>query len=204
MKGFAMVAHPETKSAPHSGLQKTLLIVDDDVALRTRLARAMERKGFSVSMAGSIEEAVVLAKKNIPHYALVDLRLTDGYGLSVVEELHNMREDMRIVIMTAYGNIASAVKGVKLGAVDYLSKPVDADAVESALLGGASEAGLAAPPENVMTAERVKWEHIQRVYEQCGYNVSETARRLKMHRRTLQRILGKHAPKEGGSEDAEE
>lgn len=203
MKGLAMAPVEDMHvEAVGDTVEKTLLIVDDDVPLRTRLARAMERKGFQVQMAGGVTEAIELARKNPPAYALVDLRLTDGYGLSVVEDLHKLRPAMRIVIMTAYGNIASAVKGVKLGAADYLSKPVDADAVEAALM--VSGADLPEPPENLMTAERVRWEHIQRVYEQCGQNVSETARRLKMHRRTLQRILGKHAPQEGGSHGDED
>lgn len=192
----------EMSAAPAASQDKTLLIVDDDVPLRQRLARAMERKGFIVSMAGSVQEAIAMARTATPSYALVDLRLTDGYGLSVVEELHTLSPSMRIVIMTAYGNIASAVKGVKLGAVDYLSKPVDADVVEAALLLDGEP--LPPPPDNPMTAERVRWEHIQRVFEQCGQNVSETARRLKMHRRTLQRILGKHAPQEGGHDEADE
>lgn len=176
-------------------MEKTLLIVDDDAPLRDRLAKAMERKGFQVITAGSVAEAESLPDTRLPNYALIDLRLSDGYGLSVVETLNARKPAMRIVIMTAYGNIASAVKSVKLGAADYLAKPVDADAAAAALL--AEKASLPPPPENPMTPERVRWEHIQRVFEQCGRNVSDTARRLDMHRRTLQRILNKHAPKEG-------
>ncbi len=174
---------------------KQLLIVDDDAPLRVRLARAMERKGFTVATAESVKEAVSVAQKTRPNYAVVDLRLLDGYGLVVVEELRRLNPDMRIVILTAYGNIASAVKSMKLGAVDYLAKPTDADVIENALLADKVD-GLPPPPEQIMSAERVRWEHISRVFEQCDRNISETARRLNMHRRTLQRILAKHAPKE--------
>ncbi|MDX1921779.1 MAG: ActR/PrrA/RegA family redox response regulator transcription factor [Alphaproteobacteria bacterium] len=174
---------------------KQLLIVDDDAPLRNRLARAMERKGFAVMTAESVKDAISSAEKTPPDYAVVDLRLTDGYGLMVVEALRKFNPATRIVILTSYGNIASAVTSMKLGAVDYLAKPSDADAIENALLAEKTE-GLPPPPEQLMSAERVKWEHISRVYEQCERNISETARRLNMHRRTLQRILAKHAPKE--------
>jgi len=153
----------------------------------------MEKRGFRVIQAESCEAAIAAAKAEPPHYAVVDLRLTDGSGLDVVPEIRRAREDCRIVMLTGYGNIATAVAAVKAGAVDYLPKPVDADAVERALL--ATDAALPPPPEDPMSADRVRWEHIQRVFEQCDRNVSETARRLKMHRRTLQRILGKHAPR---------
>lgn len=172
-----------------------LLIVDDDAPLRQRLARAMEKKGFQVAMAESVKQAEEEARKQRPDFAVVDLRLTDGYGLTVVEKLKEINPAMRIVIHTAYGNIAAAVRGMKLGAVDFLAKPSDADAIELALLTDA-QTDLPPPPENPMSAERVRWEHIARVFEQCDRNVSETARRLNMHRRTLQRILAKHAPRE--------
>lgn len=172
-----------------------LLIVDDDAPLRQRLARAMEKKGFQVAMAESVKQAEEEALKQRPDFAVVDLRLTDGYGLTVVEKLKEINPAMRIVIHTAYGNIAAAVRGMKLGAVDFLAKPSDADAIELALLTDA-QTDLPPPPENPMSAERVRWEHIARVFEQCDRNVSETARRLNMHRRTLQRILAKHAPRE--------
>ena len=180
-----------------------LLVVDDDAPLRIRLVRAMERKGFKVEGAESVADALTRIQSDVPDFAVVDLRLGDGYGLQVVDEFLKVNPDMRIVIVTAYGNIASAVKGVKMGAVDYLSKPVDADAIEAALLGLSGDA-LPPPPEDPMSADRVKWEHILRVFEQCDRNVSETARRLKMHRRTLQRILNKHAPQENIPLDAEE
>jgi two-component system response regulator RegA len=173
--------------------ERTLLIVDDDGPFRQRLAQAMERRGFAVTTADSVAAGIGAAQRQRPAYAVVDLRLGDGNGLEVVPALRAVRPDARIVVLTGYGNIASAVAAVKSGAVDYLAKPADADGVEAALLqrGGA----LPPPPEQPMTADRARWEHIQRVFEQCDRNVSETARRLRMHRRTLQRILGKYAPR---------
>jgi len=173
--------------------ERTLLIVDDDEPLCQRLARAMERRGFAVQTADSVASGRRLAEERPPAFAVVDLRLADGSGLDVVKVLRRARANARVVMLTGYGNIATAVAAVKAGAVDYLPKPVDADAVERALLAG--DSGLPPPPEDPMSADRVRWEHIQRVFEQCDRNVSETARRLKMHRRTLQRILGKHAPR---------
>ena len=173
--------------------ERTLLIVDDDEPLCQRLARAMERRGFIVRTADSVATGIAAATEHPPVFAVVDLRLGDGSGLDVVKVLRKSRPNARIVMLTGYGNIATAVAAVKAGAVDYLPKPVDADAVERALL--ATESALPPPPEDPMSADRVRWEHIQRVFEQCDRNVSETARRLKMHRRTLQRILGKHAPR---------
>lgn len=174
----------------------SLLIVDDDAPYRERLARAMERRNYAVAQAGSVEEGVDLARQVRPAYAVLDLRLTDGSGLDIVGAIREVSPDCRIVVVTAYGNIATAVAAVKAGAVDYLSKPIDADAIEAALVGAAGKA-LPEPPANPMPADRVRWEHILRIYEQCDRNVSETARRLRMHRRTLQRILAKHAPREG-------
>lgn len=175
------------------GDDPSLLIVDDDAAFRNRLARAMENRGFAVTVAESVSEGVSCLKNGAPAYAVVDLRLEDGNGLDVVEAMRRQREDTKIVILTGYGAIATAVAAVKAGAVDYLSKPADADDIESAL-----RAPLTAkppPPENPMSADRVRWEHIQRVFELCDRNVSETARRLNMHRRTLQRILAKRSPR---------
>lgn len=172
---------------------RSLLIVDDDAPFRIRLARAMEKRGFNVVAVESVQMGIEIAQTQPPAFALVDLRLSDGSGLDVVKTLREVRPDARVVMLTGYGNIATAVAAVKAGAVDYLPKPADADAVEMALL--ADGRPLPEPPENPMSADRVRWEHIQRVFEQCDRNVSETARRLKMHRRTLQRILNKHAPK---------
>jgi two-component system response regulator RegA len=173
---------------------KSLLIVDDDEPFRERLARALEKRGFQVATADSVAAGKAQATADPPSYAVVDLRLGDGNGLDVVAAIREGRPEARIVVLTGYGNIATAVAAVKAGAVDYLPKPADADAIEAALLAKAS--AMPAPPENPMSADRVRWEHIQRVFEQCDGNVSETARRLRMHRRTLQRILSKHAPKD--------
>lgn len=170
-----------------------LLLVDDDAPLRRTLGRALERRGFRVRAVESLKEAENAAPDLRPAYAVLDLRLEDGSGLELVGTLRAIDPEIRIVILTGYGNIATAVAAVKAGAVDYLAKPVDADDVVRALLS--SGTGLPPPPANPMSADRVRWEHIQRVFEQCDRNVSETARRLKMHRRTLQRILNKHAPR---------
>ncbi|MEM1046357.1 MAG: ActR/PrrA/RegA family redox response regulator transcription factor [Pseudomonadota bacterium] len=170
-----------------------LLIVDDDKAFLLRLARAMEKRGFTVDTAESIRDARSKVEKAPPAYAVVDMRLEDGNGLDVVEMLRNHRPDAKAIVLTGYGNIATAVTAVKIGAIDYLAKPADADDVFDALMRDPAE--KAPPPENPMSADRVRWEHIQRVYELCDRNVSETARRLNMHRRTLQRILAKRAPR---------
>jgi two-component system, response regulator RegA len=172
---------------------RSLLIVEDDKSFLQRLARAMEGRGFTVTTAESVADGLTQLETASPAFAVVDMRLEDGNGLDVISALKRRRPDARAIILTGYGNIATAVNAVKLGAVDYLSKPVDADDVVAALL--ALEGRKAEPPENPMSADRVRWEHIQRIYELCGRNVSETARRLNMHRRTLQRILAKRAPK---------
>ena len=172
---------------------KSLLIVDDDNPLRDRISRAMEKKGFLVTQAESVSKGINLAKNTPPAFAVIDLRLGDGSGLTVVEEIQKLKKNSRIVVLTGYGNIPTAVAAVKAGAIDYIPKPADADDVENALL--AMPESKAKPPENPMSADRFKWEHINRVFELCNRNVSETARRLKMHRRTLQRILSKRSPK---------
>lgn len=174
--------------------EKTLLLMDDDAVLCRRLGRALEAYGFSTTTAGSVAEAVEAVRALPPAFAVLDLRLEDGSGLRVVQALRERRPDARIVMLTGYGNIATAVAAVRAGAVDYLAKPADGDDVVRALLGMLT-ADAPAPPENPMSADRVRWEHIQRVYELCSRNVSETARRLGMHRRTLQRILAKRAPR---------
>ena len=172
---------------------KSLLIVDDDNPFRERLARAMEKKGFEVSQAESVKKGIEVVKTKKPTFAVVDLRLNDGNGLEVVKVIQNSNSNSRIIMLTGYGNISTAVAAIKQGAIDYLAKPADADDVEKALLADPNR--KAEPPENPMSADRVKWEHIHRVFELCNRNVSETARRLKMHRRTLQRILSKRSPK---------
>ena len=183
---------PETEDRIAALPDRTLLLLDDDTALRTRLGRALETRGFEVTTAASVAEAREALRASAPAFAVLDMRLEDGNGLKVVEAIRDRRADSRIVMLTGYGAIATAVAAVKAGAVDYLQKPADADDVVKALLatGEAPE-----PPDNPMSADRVRWEHIQRVYELCDHNVSETARRLGMHRRTLQRILAKRAPR---------
>jgi two-component system response regulator RegA len=173
--------------------ERTLLIVEDDKSFLQRLARAMEGRGFLVTTAESVADGLLQVEKAAPAFAVVDMRLGDGNGLDVISAMKKRRPEARAIILTGYGNIATAVNAVKLGAVDYLAKPVDADDVVAALL--ALDHKKIEPPENPMSADRVRWEHIQRIYELCGRNVSETARRLNMHRRTLQRILAKRAPK---------
>jgi two-component system response regulator RegA len=172
---------------------RSLLIVEDDKLFVARLARAMEARGFTVATAETVADGLLLVEQNPPAYAVVDMRLGDGNGLDVISALKRRRADARGIVLTGYGNIATAVNAVKLGAVDYLAKPADADDVVNALL--AVDGRKAEPPDHPMSADRVRWEHIQRIYELCGRNVSETARRLNMHRRTLQRILAKRAPK---------
>ena len=174
--------------------EKTLLILDDDAPLRNRLCRAMETRGFDVIDAGTVSDGIDLVRKTPPAYAILDMKLDDGTGLSLVPELRKKRNDCRIIMLTGFGNIATAVAAVKAGALDYLPKPADPDQIAAALLQTGEE--MPPPPQDPMSADRVRWEHIQRVYEQCGRNVSETARRLRMHRRTLQRILSKHAPRD--------
>lgn len=176
------------------GPDRSLLLVDDDEPFIKRLAKAMEKRGFQPETAPSVAAGRAIAMTRPPAFAVVDLRLEDGNGLDVVEALRERRPDCRIVVLTGYGAIATAVAAVKIGATDYLSKPADANEVTNALLQR-NGAALPQPPENPMSADRVRWEHIQRVYEMCDRNVSETARRLSMHRRTLQRILAKRSPK---------
>ena len=175
------------------GEDASLLLVDDDEVFLKRLAKAMEKRGFAVETADSVAAGKAIATARPPAYAIVDLRLGDGNGLDVVETLRERRPDARVVVLTGYGAIATAVAAVKIGATDYLSKPADAADIMNALLATSDE--LPPPPENPMSADRVRWEHIQRVYELCDRNVSETARRLNMHRRTLQRILAKRSPR---------
>ncbi|AEV35092.1 two component transcriptional regulator, Fis family [Pseudovibrio sp. FO-BEG1] len=170
-----------------------LLIVDDDRAFQQRLERAMQKRGFHTETADGVREALSKVAAQAPDYAVVDMRLEDGSGLDVVEAIRMKKPDARAIILTGYGNIATAVTAVKLGAIDYLAKPADADDILAALTRRPND--KAPPPENPMSADRVRWEHIQRVYELCDRNVSETARRLNMHRRTLQRILAKRAPR---------
>ena len=197
---MAMMDHGSPTKAPSMtelGLSpqadRSLLIVEDDKSFLQRLARAMEGRGFAVTTAETVAEGLTQVDKVSPAFAVVDMRLGDGNGLDVVSALKKKRPDARAIVLTGYGNIATAVTAVKMGAIDYLSKPADADDVVAALLSTSAEKSEL--PSNPMSADRVRWEHIQRIYEMCNRNVSETARRLNMHRRTLQRILAKRAPR---------
>lgn len=181
------------ESAAAISNERTLLIVEDDKFFLQRLAHALENRGFIVTAAESVADGLRELKNGAPAFAVIDMRLGDGSGLDVISALKQQRPDARAIILTGYGNIATAVTAVKLGAFDYIAKPADADDIVAALL--AMEGKTPEPPENPMSADRVRWEHIQRIYELCGRNVSETARQLNMHRRTLQRILAKRAPR---------
>jgi two-component system response regulator RegA len=194
-KGGEMTLAEVMTSEPHPAIptERSLLIVEDDKSFLQRLAKALEARGFIVETAETVAEGLRKVANNAPAFAVVDMRLGDGNGLDVISALKRERPEARALILTGYGNIATAVNAVKIGAVDYLAKPADADDVVAALLN--IENSKIEPPENPMSADRVRWEHIQRIYELCGRNVSETARRLNMHRRTLQRILAKRAPK---------
>jgi two-component system response regulator RegA len=194
LRALSNLDTPVTASPAILGMaDRTLLIVEDDKAFLERLARAMEARGFVVRTSESVGDGLAQIARSAPAFAVVDLRLGDGNGLDVVSALKRQRPDARAIVLTGYGNIATAVTAVKLGAVDYLAKPADADDVVNALL--ATGSAKTEPPQNPMSADRVRWEHIQRIYEMCNRNVSETARRLNMHRRTLQRILAKRAPR---------
>ncbi len=175
-------------------MNKTLLVVDDDLPFRERLSRSMEKKGFQVKSAESFSLASEIIESNTYDYAIVDMRLSDGSGLELIKIIQNKSPSTKSLLLTGYGNIATAVAAIKSGAIDYLPKPAEVDQIYDALTN--SKEILPPPPENPMTADRIRWEHIQRVFVQCNRNVSETARRLRMHRRTLQRILNKHAPRE--------
>ena len=193
-----MTDSPEAQNGGAGDL--TLLIVDDDRPFLERLAKAMASRGFEVETADGVAAGIAAVRQTPPAFAVLDMRLGDGNGLDIVPVIRQSRNNARIVMLTGYGNIATAVAAVKAGAVDYLAKPTDADQVEAALLN--HDGNLPPPPDNPMSADRVRWEHIQRVYEQCGRNVSETARRLNMHRRTLQRILNKRAPQESAPDES--
>ena len=175
-------------------MNKTLLVVDDDLPFRERLSRSMEKKGFEVNTAESFSLASEIIETSNYDYAIVDMRLADGSGLELIKKIQNKSPLTKSLLLTGYGNIATAVAAIKTGAIDYLPKPAEIEQIYDALT--TSKKILPPPPENPMTADRIRWEHIQRVFIQCDRNVSETARRLRMHRRTLQRILSKHAPKE--------
>jgi len=175
-------------------MNKELIIIDDDFPFRERLSRSMEKKGFNVESFGDAKKSIERISQKKFDYAIVDMRLNNSSGLQIIKLIKNNNPSSRSLLLTGYGNIATAVAAIKLGAIDYLPKPSEFNQIYEALTS--SKEILPPPPENPMTADRVRWEHIQRVFIQCSRNISETARRLRMHRRTLQRILNKHAPKE--------
>ena len=175
-------------------MRNNLIIIDDDLPFRERLSRSMEKKGFNVESFGNAKNSIKRIKEKNFDYAIVDMKLDDGSGLELIRIIKENNPNTKPLLLTGYGNIATAVAAIKSGAIDYLPKPAESDQIYDALIS--SKETLPPPPENPMTAERVRWEHIQRVFIQCNRNVSETARRLRMHRRTLQRILSKHAPRE--------
>ena len=175
-------------------MNSTLIIIDDDLPFRERLARSMEKKGFAVETYGDLKHSVKRINEKKFDYAIVDMRLEDGSGLEIIKKIKSTNPDTRSLLLTGYGNIATAVAAIKTGAVDYLPKPAEINQIYEALTS--SQDLLPPLPQNPMTADRIRWEHIQRIFIQCNRNVSETARKLRMHRRTLQRILNKHAPKE--------
>ena len=171
-----------------------LLIVDDDTPFRDRLSRSMEKKGFVVEAYSSYNSCMSRCLEKKFDYAIIDMRLEDGSGLELIKKIKEISPHTKSLLLTGYGNIATAVAAIKTGAIDYLPKPAEIEQIYDALTN--SNETLPPPPENPMTADRIRWEHIQRVFILCKRNVSETARRLRMHRRTLQRILNKHAPRE--------
>jgi two-component system, response regulator RegA len=187
-----MIAAVETsKSGTEMGGAGKVLLVDDDAPLRRNLVRTVERMGYEVAAAASLREAYDVAASFMPDFAVVDLNLTDGHGMELIQSLQEVRPGLKVVVLTGYDSIASSIVATKAGAVAYLSKPVKPEDLEAALAGTQQSEVEDSP----MSADRVRWEHIQRVFEQCSRNVSETARRLNMHRRTLQRILSKRAPR---------
>ncbi|PPR46159.1 MAG: Photosynthetic apparatus regulatory protein RegA [Alphaproteobacteria bacterium MarineAlpha5_Bin8] len=175
-------------------MKNELIIIDDDLPFRSRLSTSMEKKGFNVESFGDFKKSFLRINEKKFDFAIVDMRLEDGSGLELIKHIKEKNPNTRSLLLTGYGNIATAVAAIKTGAIDYLPKPADIDQIYHALIS--SKDTLPPPPDNPMTADRIRWEHIQRVFIQCNRNVSETARRLRMHRRTLQRILNKHAPKE--------
>ena len=190
-----MISEPANVGPMRAGAPgRKVLLVDDEAPLRKNLVRALEREGFEVATAGGLREAYEAVGDFTPEFAVLDLNLQDGYGMELVAHLQELRPGVRIVILTGYDSIASSLVALKAGVVGYFAKPVKAEQVVASLLGQGEEAEE--PAERPMSADRVRWEHIQRVFEQCNRNVSETARRLNMHRRTLQRILNKRAPRE--------
>jgi len=167
-----------------------LLVVDDDAVFAAVLARALTRRGFEVESAAGVVEAVGKAQQFDPQFAVVDLKMPDGSGLALVEQLRRLSPAMRIVVLTGFASVATAVEAIKLGAIHYLPKPADADDIVAAFDRDAGDAAVAVK-NRPLSVERLQWEHIHKVLAESDGNVSATARALGMHRRTLQRKLGK-------------
>lgn len=170
----------------------SLLIVEDDKSFSRRLAQAMAGHGYEVRVARSVVEGFSLIDQSAPAYAIIDMRFGDGTGLDVIAKLRERRPEARSVMLTGYGNIATAVAAIKKGAYDYLVKPADADEIHGTLM--APPGRQAELPKHLISADRIRWEYIQELFESSGHNVSEAARRLRMHRRSLQRILSRRPP----------
>jgi two-component system response regulator RegA len=180
-------------SAPEKDLLRSLLLVDDDAVFRPRLAQAFRKRGWEVFEASGVGEARAISES--PEFAVVDLRMPDGSGLEVVRHLHALDASTRIVVLTGWGSIATALDALRAGALDYLQKPADADQIEAALLGKKPSDAATEPEDDlhgVPSLARVEWEHIQRVLVACDHNVSQAAKALGLHRRSLQRKLGKY------------
>jgi len=175
-------------------VDRRVLLLDSDAPHRARIGEGLASRGFEPILVDSMTSAMASVRDAPPAFAVIDTHLSEGSGVEVVEALRTARPDSKIIVLTAYGSITSAVAAAKAGAVDYLCKPADADDVSKALLAAARNE-TPAPPDNPMRVDDVRWAHIQCIYEQCGQNISQTARRLQLHRRTLQRILTKHAPR---------
>lgn len=182
------------------GTRGGLLLAEDDAVFAGAMARALRVRGFDVDTAPDAAHAMQLARVHLHRYAVVDLKLGEDSGLALIAMLHAAVPAMRVLLLTGYASIATAVAAIKHGAHDYLAKPVDADTVVRALLAdgptGAQESVATSVPDTPLRLSRIEWEHIQRTLSECDGNVSETARRLGMHRRTLQRKLGKHPVRE--------
>ncbi|MBM3637549.1 MAG: response regulator [Alphaproteobacteria bacterium] len=171
---------------------RSLLIVDPEKRFTLRVANDFRLRGYTVDVLDTAEAGLTYIKTQPPAYALIELKLGTESGLELIEALTRVRPTSRSVIVTRFDNFVTAVQAIRLGAKNYLTKPADSNSIELALK--TDEVSMVDPPSIPMTPARVRWEHIQRVFEQCGRNVSETSRHLSMHRRTLQRILSKHAP----------
>jgi two-component system, response regulator RegA len=183
----------DTDAAVRAFPDRSCLVVDDDLPFRQRLAGALTRKGFIVSVEATARDGIEIARANPPAFAVVDLRLGYDSGLDVLEALHTNRPDARSILLTGYGALSMAVSALRYGAKDVLTKPADIEDIINALI--ADPSGMPEAPNSAISPDRVRWEHIQSVFEKCDGNVSATARQLGMHRRTLQRILQKNPPR---------